>query len=80
MRAGFDDGELYISVYMPDAEPKFRHITVKQQGDSFVMACNSDPRNFTTFQELIKHLRENPTKMDGFDDFIALKDHIDKRL
>ncbi|XP_046841284.1 uncharacterized protein LOC124435392 [Xenia sp. Carnegie-2017] len=80
VRAGFDDSELYISVYMPDAEPKFRHITVKQQEDSFVMVCNSDTRNFTTFQELIKHLRENPTKMDGFDDFITLKDHIDKLL
>ena len=71
-------GEFYISVRTPNAEPKFRHFCVTRRGENFTAMCDSKARSFTTFNELVEYLRANPTKMEGVDDEVSLKDHIAK--
>ena len=78
VRSGLDMNEFYISVRTPNAEPKFRHISVHRRGENFVAVCGSEARNFTTFNELVEHLRANPTKMEGISEDVILTDHVTK--
>ena len=70
--------EFYISVRTPNAEPKFRHISVNRRDEKFVAVCGSEARNFTTFNELIDYLRANPTKMEGISEDVILNDPVTK--
>ena len=71
-------GEFYISVRTPNAEPKFRHICVYRRDENFVAVCDSEAKNFTNFNELVDYLRENPTKIEGVNGDVVLKEHIAK--
>ena len=80
VRAGVDTGEFYISARTSDDEPKYHHIAVNRHDDCFVAVCGPESQaiKFTTFHELLDYLRSTPTRFDGSDSELLLKDGVGK--
>ncbi|XP_028398312.1 protocadherin Fat 4-like [Dendronephthya gigantea] len=78
VRAGIDKGEFYISVRL--SEDSMNHIAVNRRDDSFVAVCGPDAEamKFTTFHELLEYLKSTPTRLEGSDDELLLKEYIKK--
>lgn len=76
VRAGVDSGEFYVSAKMSEDESKYRHIAVNRHDDCFVAVCGpeSQAMKFTTFHELLDYLRSTPTRFEGTDTELLLKD------
>ena len=81
VRGGLEDGEFYISIRGSEEGPNFHHMAVNRHQNSFVAVCGpkADAMEFTTFQELIDYLRSTPTRSEGVDQDILLKDYVEKK-
>ena len=78
VRAGIDKGEFYISVRA--SEDNTSHIAVNRRDDCFVAVCGPDAEvvKFTTFHELLENLKSTPTRLEGSDSELLLKEYIKK--